>query len=749
MNTVIDKKTYSNRLSLCFFVFLLLLVSAIGLGIYFNYYTVYEKLAFNMENAQCLYPQNLISSYGLEQKNNQFFAQNDDPQLFFSLPEDTISSTIIQLSKPVAEDCFIQVFYVNESLGGSYSEENSVYATLPKGGTEMVLNLPPNIYSELRYDINIFNNAFEIANISVSKISAQTVWLRHYPHQAGVLYFTLAVNLLLIFFWFSVRKKNFITHLNNYLGNIFFDIKSHLKNINNKPAFACFHFVYLILFGVFLTLFISLCFFNNGTNFYNIIVDLKGRLLMAFVFLIILFLLYKILSAWRKIFVFARISSFSKLLFAFSCLFVLQLFIAINISTSVNWDVGTVVNSAAGNVNAYYLSAFPNNLLLFFIFKFFFNLFQLVGLSDFWLGLSVVNILLVDLSLLASIITLRKINPAYENRLLLFILFAFIIGLSPWIIVPYSDTFSMPAVSLLVLFCLLTIKAKSSKKRFLYASLCGLTLAVGWLIKPTIIAVVAAFAVVCMLYILKMGRQIKLRHSFTVLGVSALSFALVVCLFNLVYVEHQTLVKVTKSQRTPMSYTIATGLVERPLGARLSTGYGAWSADVANLNSGTTQEKNEKFTTFIKAKLKAYDISGYLRFVFNKARWITSEGNFFWLGEGGQADFSNLNDNFLKNLFYMNGKYFPFWLHAINGVWVVVFLGCCLAIFFSWINGFREKKSSFDSDLFIQLCALSIILLILFVEGRSRYLISFLPIFCIVAADGYSYIIKTINKINS
>ena len=745
MNTITNKNISNNRLSLYVFISLFLLVSSIGLNIYFNYYTFYEKLKFNTENTYNLYPKNLISIYGYEQKNNQFFAQHEDPQIFFAPPTDTISSTLIQLNKPVAQSYSVQVFYTNQSLDADiypYSEENSVTAIMSEGSSEIILNLPQSIYTGLRYDINIFNEEFEIANITVSKLPAKTVWLRNYPKESGILYLTLIINVALILIWFNVRKTKYINNLNLYLGKIFCDIKCNLQNTKNKPAFILYHLVYIILFCVFLTLFVSLCFFNNATAS----IDMKGQLFMALVFVVVLVALYKILSVLRKIFVFAKTSFFSKLLIAFSCLFALQLFLVINISTSVGWDVDVVVNSAAGNVDYHYLSVFPNNLLLFFIIKPFISLFQVVGLTNFWLGLSIVNILLIDLSLLASIITIRKTNPSYEKRLLLFILFSLLIGLSPWVIVPYSDTFSMPLVSLLVLFCLLTAQAKTTTKRLIYASCCGLLFAVGWLIKPTIIAVIAALSVVLLLYVLRKRKEIMIRRSAIAFVAGILSFVAFMGLFNL-YVENQNLVKLDKNVKTPISYTIATGLAEAHTSRKVL--YGSWNVDVANLNYGTTQEKNAKFSAFIKERLQHYGISGYVSFLFNKARWITSEGSFFWLKEGSSADFSNPNGNFLKDLLYNNGKYYPFWLHAVNGLWIVVFLGCCLGILFSWLNGFRKNKMGFDVDLFLQLNALCIILLLLFVEGRSRYLISFLPIFCIIAANGYSYVIKMIKQITS
>jgi len=49
------------------------------------------------------------------------------------------------------------------------NEGNSAFELLPKGSSEITINLPPDIYTKLRYDIDIFGEWYELKGIYVSE----------------------------------------------------------------------------------------------------------------------------------------------------------------------------------------------------------------------------------------------------------------------------------------------------------------------------------------------------------------------------------------------------------------------------------------------------------------------------------------------------------------------------------------------------------------------------------------------------
>jgi len=532
-----------------------------------------------------------------------------------------------------------------------------------------------------------------------------------------------------------------IADLFNKQSDVCDKIKQNLKRIYKKSKVS--YILNLFIFLFFFSLFLSLCFFNTSSPINGITVDPIGQLIMATVFSGVILILYKVLIALWNLRVFAKLSFGVKLMFIFMFLFSVQLLFIRYLRTWIGWDVANIVTYAVfaldGNtVDSHYLSLFPNNLLIFFIIHYVLRFTAIFGLSHMWLFLAVFNTILVDIALFASIITVRKFNSSIKTSLLLFILLSLLVGLTPWIIVPYSDTFLMPIVSLLILSCLLTAQAITTKKRIFFASVCGLLFALGWFIKPTIISVAAALVTAMIINALKKRFIINFRHTVVILLSGGLVFCLTAGVFNL-FVKKQNIIGIDETIKTPASYTIATGLNYYYSHEDNRAWYGTWNYDVDRLNYGTTEEKNERFNFYIRERLREFGHLNYTAFLFNKARWLTSEGYFYWLGEGGgTADFSNPERNILSNIIYPTGKFFSYYLNAVNGLWIVVFFGLVLGMLKPCITGLGEKESDIDFYMFTRFVVFFSIFILLFTEGRSRYLISFLPVFCIISTDGFS-----------
>ncbi|MEG2652356.1 MAG: glycosyltransferase family 39 protein, partial [Ruthenibacterium sp.] len=77
-----------------------------------------------------------------------------------------------------------------------------------------------------------------------------------------------------------------------------------------------------------------------------------------------------------------------------------------------------------------------------------------------------------------------------------FLLCAPAAALSPWIAVPYSDTYSMPFAMGSIYFYVLAREQRHPLRSGLYAALCGAWLALGARMKPTIVLLIAAVVLV-------------------------------------------------------------------------------------------------------------------------------------------------------------------------------------------------------------------------------------------------------------
>ena len=127
------------------------------------------------------------------------------------------------------------------------------------------------------------------------------------------------------------------------------------------------------------------------------------------------------------------------LLIAALIVFILQIIILMNTYFYTDWDVKAIRDAVLNNniKGNYYLTKYPNTLLYLSIIKFYYNI-PLVG--KYYFPLLMFNALLVNLSGIVAALVIRKFtNNTYS--IIGYIIMSLLVSLSPWINIPYSDTF--------------------------------------------------------------------------------------------------------------------------------------------------------------------------------------------------------------------------------------------------------------------------------------------------------------------
>ena len=258
----------------------------------------------------------------------------------------------------------------------------------------------------------------------------------------------------------SLKEK--YQRISESIISLYTEVRLNQKHyyLENKVSYILTLFVGAFLFAFFFALFISLCFFNNSTPMHGHLVSTGFQLLAALLFIGVIFILFKGILAFWNLPVFAKSSFTVRLLVMITSLFAMQLILIFNIYTTIGWDVFNVVWEAtlatqSAPVESFYMSMFPNNLLLFFVIHHIILFLNQIGFTNYWFSFAIINVILVDIAIFATITIVRKVYPSLKRMYLLFIILSLLIGLSPWIIVLYSDTVLMPIVSLLVLLCLI------------------------------------------------------------------------------------------------------------------------------------------------------------------------------------------------------------------------------------------------------------------------------------------------------
>ena len=178
---MIKNKKYINIIIL---FFLLIITWLIGICINSNIPT---EINFDKKKAASLYPEAVLSVQNCEQTGNKYFTLHEDPQIYISPPKYKILSTMIEFTEPVPFDTSVQIYYAEKNNG--LSEQNSIVTPLLEGSSEIIINLPPAIYTSLRYDIQIVGVSYEIKGIYVLKYVNNTFFI------------TLIISICIIVLW--------------------------------------------------------------------------------------------------------------------------------------------------------------------------------------------------------------------------------------------------------------------------------------------------------------------------------------------------------------------------------------------------------------------------------------------------------------------------------------------------------------------------------------------------------------------
>ena len=151
------------------------------------------------------------------------------------------------------------------------------------------------------------------------------------------------------------------------------------------------------------------------------------------------------------------------------------------------------------------------------------------------------------------------------------------------------------------------------------------------------------------------------------------------------------------------------------------------------------KEKQEYNLKIIKERLKNFGIIGYIKFLYNKANWILSDGTFYYGYEGTWIVDGYQNQNkvakIVQKFITVDSKAYKYITANIMQIsWLIILLGLMLSYS-------KEKNEYLDIG---KLAIIGIILFILIFEGRARYLVNYIPIFIFIGVDGLKI---SLNKI--
>lgn len=509
-----------------------------------------------------------------------------------------------------------------------------------------------------------------------------------------------------------------------------------IKSVMEKISFSVLNIIYYIIFIV---SFVSFLFMNRSmiefSTMFLVISFICGIVFLGTVFYVIKrfynknekfrdFMVHKeklVLTMW------------------FLALFILQIVIILSSDSMINWDPRTIFDTAVSDdfqpIFTDYFSYYPNNTVLVFSIRAIYNaLYELFAIDvvTFRTVLIVINIFLVDVGLYFGYkITKRLFNlkTAYIYLFLITLLF----GLSPWLMVIYSDTLSIPFVTAVLYLILRIYDQKKMIMKILLSIFTGIVLYFGYAIKPSVMIVVVAVGIIS--FIIKLNKPKELIQYIFIMSLLLGAFASCRYMWNSYIYDYQTEMDINREIAFPWTYWVATGLHE-PYG--ICNEEDQW----ATVYRGSSERMYELHKEIIKERLLEKGPVGYVEFLLHKMQWVTSEGFFFWGEEISLENFANWensNMNFFKNFYYYNGEYNSIFYFYYQGIWGAILFALLIPMKSRWTKMPRKQEKAL---LLIRCILVGIILYILLLEGRPRYLIQYLPYFAMVSAVGFKTIVE-------
>ena len=507
-----------------------------------------------------------------------------------------------------------------------------------------------------------------------------------------------------------------------------------------------------ICFSIFFIIILLNTFFRNLAT--QIEFSKTVMILGTIISITMLYILYSIVKRHSKLYAFEMKRKWKILILL--ALFIIQFIIALNVYADCGWDCGTLIETATQlhkgeDFYRYYFELNPNNVLIVLIFKLIFTILGcFYTIENYMIIVVIFNLILIDIAFLATITIANKLLGKNVTKLVTLLMLPLIV-FSLWMIIPYSDTFTV-AIPVILFFLYMKVKEQEkSSFKYLLIALMGILCIVGYYLKPTTIIILIAI-VLCEIILGKIDKS-EIKTKIKRLGMTAFIFlfAVIISALAIKLWDNIELGKyISKENREKHSLTMThymmTGLNQVPVEGTDKFLYGVVNGPDF---TGTTSHEGKKAKTeynitVIKQRLSHLGLTGYIKYLYNKANWILSDGTFFYGGEGqfftSDTYSQNVLSKVLKPYFQLNTQQYNFVTANIMQIsWCIVLFG----LIFSVNLKKDEQKKQME---ILKFSIIGIIMFILMFEGRARYLINYVPIFIIVSAYGIKNFFNSIDR---
>lgn len=426
--------------------------------------------------------------------------------------------------------------------------------------------------------------------------------------------------------------------------------------------------------------------------------------------------------------------------------FALQIFIMYNIYFETGWDVQNTTTASElmafgktdGFIEEYYFGMYPNNLFYVFIQAVILKLGSFIGIFAEYkmMYVVIVNCILNTL----SCYLVYKVTAIYARKRYALIAFFFAVisfGLSPWSVIPYSDAFGIifPIAS----FYLFVKPTKNNKIKYMNFAFATILAIFGYLVKPQCFIIIIALLIFEVIYGF---RKIHIKNF-----IKPIAVILSVCIFvplismGVTQVAINNGIEVDEGKEFGVAHYFMMGLnTERQ---------GVWAEEDVEFSKifTTTEARNSADWERAMNRIDQMQDGEYTELLKKKLLITFNDGTYAWGQEGRffneQGMFREPNDTaspYLRSYVYMWEENYETFSYLSHIVWISIFVLAFLVLLFKA----NDEKGRKEIPI-LMLAILGLILFELLFEARARYIYTYLPVFCVLAALGFNGVVQKIS----
>ncbi|MBP3308857.1 MAG: hypothetical protein J6L90_05400 [Clostridia bacterium] len=423
-----------------------------------------------------------------------------------------------------------------------------------------------------------------------------------------------------------------------------------------------------------------------------------------------------------------------------AALFLVQLYIARNIYFLTGWDAGMVFDSAVsmsqgGVANEQYFTSYPNNLLITFLYSFILKVNNAVGILPENEG---VFAIIAFQCMLFAVCAYLVYSVCYELTkrktvsLLAFAVFFLLIGLSPWVVIPYSDSTGIIFPILIFRIYQLSARARGRVRPAVLWGVNALVSYIGFKIKPQLVIMFIAVVIVEVFRTAFLRRKdLKLlKKGLTNIVACVLVLVIAAAAFS-VFCSTQTSIKLDEEREMGAAHIFMMGMNGKTYGGYLD------SDILFSMSFDTKAERDRENMRVAFERIQEMGFFGLVNHTVRKSLANFGDGSFAWGVEGRFYDEVLPEPNasvapWLRSLYYNDGDNYRLFEDSMQAIWLAVLIFSGTAVLYIKRN---KGKNGLEASLLV----LSLIGLALFealFEARARYLMTYAPIFIICAVIG-------------